>query len=242
MRTLSYPILLFRSNLSMPPKRLQRQLSSRSNSKSNSEGEGDKLTNEKTLVKDLEPKPCFTCARQITPRANWSSIRYCSDRCKSWKSIVKIGKAEDYSKEVTGKIETTSSPSLLEKSLSIRESSIVLALDAWIEATILYIAKESPSPAPLQRVSELMHIDLQRDQAPSYYTTIKEEALKQNPGEREMIRRAARRLVVLPPASWPFTAQYGSTDQRITLTQLPGKRVLTTLQDVSFAKGEMYVQ
>lgn len=53
------------------------------------------------LLSDLQPKPCFTCGREITPRAkwlrNWDSITACSDGCKAQKpssknTIIKVKK------------------------------------------------------------------------------------------------------------------------------------------------------
>ena len=217
----------------MPPKRLQRQRSS-------SSGEGSVETGESEATSAMLPKPCFTCARQITPRAkwarNWAAIRFCSERCKGWRSIVKVGLADD--------LVATATPSLLERSLFARDAALMLHLDAWIEATLMHLVaaqggSQRLAGVPLMLVSEAMHADLARQER-SYHATIKSETLGQSPGEREMVRRAARRLVILPPDSWAFTAHFGPSIQRVNLTQNGGKRALRTLHDVSFAKGEMY--
>lgn len=234
----------------MAPKLLARcQLSTSSISSSSSNVGIDEDVQPTTL----EPKACFTCGRGITPRAkwarNWSSIRYCSDRCKSWKSLFLVGKAFEYK-------QTEEKPvSLLESCLVIKDSNLFLYLDAWIEATMMHLVDEKVGKqsqikgdrgVALQKVSESMHLDLQlqaeQTSLPHYIIAIRDNILQQAPGEREMIRRAARRFVVLSSDRWAYTKHFGPSLHQIAVFQKNGKQnLLQTLQDVSFAKGEMYI-
>ncbi|UZJ52497.1 hypothetical protein CBS101457_001817 [Exobasidium rhododendri] len=141
----------------------------------------------------------------------------------------------------------------------MKSPTILLHLDAWLEGTILEAVKNGPvdriqkksqstAAIGLEQISVLLHKDIEEGSSkggtdtPAHYTFVKNEILHQNPGEREMIRRAARRLVILDPETWAYTQHLGPCEQRVTLTQEKGKKILRTLQDVSFAKGEMYVQ
>lgn len=202
-------------------------------------------------VSSLSPKPCYTCGREISPRAkwarNWDAIKYCSDHCKGWKSTVRVGAIEANWEDGI----TTLSPrsEILKSCLAVQDDCLLLHLDAWIEQTIFELIgagkrKGTGGPVALQQISDHMNMELTNPESiPPFCLAIKEKVLKENPGLREIIRRAARRLVILDSKDWPSTQLFGPKHIHIELsTQEKGKHILRTLQDVSFAKGEMYIR
>jgi hypothetical protein len=122
----------------------------------------------------------------------------------------------------------------------------VLHLDAWIEACIAAVAASSrPNQLKqLQDVSSRLHTELRSisDHDSKRIAAFLNETL---PGEREMIRRAARRMVVLPRQSLAVVIhtadEYLPSSCSLVLTQNKGRIKLLTLSDVSHAKGDIEI-
>lgn len=98
------------------------------------------------------PKPCHSCGRVITPRPkwarNWAAIRFCSDRCRSEKSVrlggrgiiasVPIGHTADWKKMAIGRaLQRVDAPSD-ESAEGVQ--TMRLDIDAWAEEVLLRLA------------------------------------------------------------------------------------------------------
>ncbi|KAK0542161.1 hypothetical protein OC844_007863 [Tilletia horrida] len=117
----------------------------------------------------LKPKPCLTCAREITPRAkwakNWESIRTCSDGCKAQRPGVRRNwvrwtttAAEQAGIEEESDARRWASPVL--GVLRTRKDGVqeggaeyTLDLDAWIERTLLHFASHEGSSSGGKKAS-----------------------------------------------------------------------------------------
>jgi hypothetical protein len=223
----------------------------------------------------LQPKPCHCCGREITPRSkwkrNWDEIRFCSDQCRSWPGTIKVFtyKGDEEFINATG-IRSTKSiefegNSNLERCINRDEGEPEkdtplgpkhqlliheLDLDAWIESSILSVAQQSSKSTKfktLQDVAQVMDDDMDKISDVQLGNAIHEYLKHSHTGLRELIRRAARRLVVLPSDSWACTKRnlldLGENQKVpiLTLTQQNGRHKITTLSDVSHAKGEIEI-
>lgn len=224
-----------------------------------------------TQLTEQKPKPCHTCGREITPRRKWAavwpSIKYCSSNCKGGKKFPSVGQAAEMTdRPLDYGNGRPLSPTLLERCLFVDKLNLLLDREAWIEATLMQtvktisdqgaVPKHTKSAAqvvPLSEVSVALHQDLdwhrqvnladpRYSTKPTYITCIENNILRHVPGERERIRRAARRLVVFPLEQSYFAKRFGDTEEphSIGLQDTRGKQ-LETCHDVSFAKGEMFL-
>ena len=210
----------------------------------------------------LTKKPCLTCGRVITPRSNWATnwaeIKYCSDACRKEKrSKMTISWIPADPEEVQRLLQDSSSRNSTIhwlKTAQIPNSHgepIRLNTDEWMEAILLHIAhadspKRKGDPFPTGEDAESI-IKQELDTMPAVQQHSSDEsveamhpvrlAVTSHPGLRERVRRALRRLAVLPASNLAPSGDRGtgSTERRLYLRQR--KRHLVTLEDVSFAKG-----
>jgi hypothetical protein len=201
---------------------------------------------------------------------NWSTIKYCSDKCKKGgKKIPSIGQAaEMMGQPLYYKNERPTSPTWFEKCLFVEKSNLMLDREAWIEATLMHLVKINEdanhaqssmqgrkvhlSGVPLYEVSQQLHQELiwhrlvdpvnpKSAVKPTYITCVEDNILRHVPGERERIRRVARRLIVFPLEQSYFAKRFGDTEEPYAISlKDASNKFLETCHDVSFAKGEMF--
>lgn len=191
----------------------------------------------------LQAKPCLCCGREISPRSkwarNWNSIKFCSDQCRSWRAVVTLPGH-------VSAVERASLDVLLASCLEEHgDKQVRLHLDAWIEAAIWSCARRSTRHAlrTLADVSNDLHRQIQSVHDDPTRGAITAFLQKSKAGEREILRRAARRLVVLPRDRWACT-QFRfdiPIEATLVLTQRAGRQRLMSLSDVSHAKGEIEI-
>lgn len=213
----------------------------------------------------LQPKPCITCARQITPRAKWEkdwpSIKTCSDSCKAFKPGAKPTK---WMLRCSGERldAAVKHDSLLAQCLTFKEAEeggreglLNVDVEAWLELILL-----DSAPAPSHDGKKLPCDDdaarrlaesAQRfdDEAlatedASTTTTLSKHVSEAGPGLRERVRRACRRLFILPPDLWACRAyldvESSQSEHNGGLDLLQNGKVLNGLEGASFAKGPIY--
>lgn len=230
-------------------------------------------------LSSLSPKACLTCGRMITPRAkwakNWAAIKTCSDACKAFKVGSRGNIATLPREEVerdTGEVKGTEG--LVQEMLrALAEKSEVelvqVDVDVWIELALLRCAAPPSAcstlpttddvDAALERVARSCEANtaqgktddtgLEARPADEVSPRTLLATLQSGPGLRERVRRAARRLFILPVEHWAcrdfLEKQAGSeTGMRIPtqgmdrgLDLVQGGKVLKGLEGVSFAKG-----
>lgn len=261
----------------MPPKRNERRANSpplqvQQSAKVHTIEKDDEID-----LSKLQPKPCHCCGREITPRKkwkrNWDEIRFCSDTCKSWPGTIKMFVYQgDGSATAELNINKALKPTELEGNSNLekcikrdegdpnKETPLgpqhqllvhELELDAWIESSIWTVAKQSLSSSQqlktLQDVAQVMDDDMDKISDVQLGNAIHEYLKHSHIGLRELIRRAARRLVVMPPDSWACSKRdllNLAKDEKVPvlrLTQQNGRKKINTLSDVSHAKGEIEI-
>lgn len=254
-------------DVAMPPKRLARSVSSSTSFSSSSKQSSPSpisKSNVRPSVASLNPKPCHACGRIITPRAKWAKdwdgIRFCSDACKSWKAIIPLKSILQPSSLSS----MTQMHTVIPQELSIMdfvrwekkkgEPMYTFWLNAYVEACLFDVASKSAPSAKrsLYEVEESITLQLHscipelKDGITNIFT--------KPPGQHEIIKRAARRLVILPfqqSALYNFIST-SSQDMQGSISRSylhksrhfgiwHGKKRLQTLEDVSFAKGTVEV-
>ncbi|EPQ31837.1 uncharacterized protein PFL1_00036 [Pseudozyma flocculosa PF-1] len=91
-------------------------------------------------LSSLQPKPCITCGRIITPRAkwakNWDGIKTCSDRCRSTKpgKIVALWSAPD--QHAVEACDGTTLSRLM-RQVEGQHGQIKVDIEDWVEACIV---------------------------------------------------------------------------------------------------------
>lgn len=230
-----------------------------------SEGGNSKGAAPPSLSK-LIPKACLTCGRIITPRSNWAKnwaeIKYCSDACRKEKrSKMTISWIPADPDELQRRRQDASAGNgrlHWLKAAQIpgsHEEPIRLNIEEWIEAVLLYIAlanspKRKGDPYPTgedaeniikQELDTMSQAQRQSSGGDGEALHPVRAAVTSHPGLRERVRRALRRLAVLPASDLASSSdcENGSTERRLYLRQ--GKRHLLTLDDVSFAKGPIEI-
>lgn len=215
----------------------------------------------KVPLSDLSPKSCLTCGRVITPRAKWAKgwegIKYCSDRCRSTrpgKVVVRFSTSSD----LVG-LGTVAG-------VKVEGSGVIVDLETFVEATILHAAgeKEATLEDTQDRIKAVLaEASITMGQPQGGETTESEpeseaksketnnqndnmhplwKALDSPPGFRERVRRAARRLAL------GITHDSDSEQTNIVTTEkgkielLQRGKPLRTVEELSFAKGTLYIR
>ncbi|CEH18206.1 Uncharacterised conserved protein UCP037205 [Ceraceosorus bombacis] len=205
------------------------------------------------------PKPCHTCARVITPRAkwerNWDEIRFCSSSCKSQRP----GKLVRWQASDSSEANFLATPSALSISTTHEADLFVTDLEAWVEAALFETAKKSAEgrlatcedvearlTGELDALAHNVAISTGQQEGPTIGADPDNcrqtrdhplsSALRAPPGQRERVRRAARRLAILESSLWALARlQHITFKGHVQLFQR--NKQLTSLEDVSFAKG-----
>lgn len=221
----------------MPPKRSERQIGTAPLTDDNKD---DHVNGHSTVL--VQPKPCLSCGREISPRAkwmrNWDEIRFCSDRCKLWRSTLVFSVFDD-------RIASKDDDTCLTRCISVHDDRLHFHLDAWIEASIVTMAAQSrPNHLKrLQDVSTRLHEELSN--AGHHVISQRISTVLSQGGEREIIRRAARRIIVLPRHSLSLVQRTADVffppSSVLALSQNGGKDRLLSLSDVSHAKGDIEI-
>ncbi|PWN37608.1 uncharacterized protein FA14DRAFT_159578 [Meira miltonrushii] len=203
-------------------------------------------------------------------KRNWDEIRFCSDQCRSWPGTIKVFTyqgGEDVGSPAGVNMNKVTKPTELEGNSNLekcinrdegdpnKETPLgpqhqllvhELDLDAWIESSIWAVAQQSSKATKLktlQDVAQVMDDDMDKISDVQLGNAIHEYLKHSHAGLREMIRRAARRLVVMPSESWACSKRnlIGEKVPVLALSQKDGRQRLITLSDVSHAKGEIEV-
>ncbi|SPO35265.1 uncharacterized protein PSFLO_00736 [Pseudozyma flocculosa] len=219
-------------------------------------------------LSSLQPKPCITCGRIITPRAkwakNWDGIKTCSDRCRSTKpgKIVALWSAPD--QHAVEACDGTTLSRLM-RQVEGQHGQIKVDIEDWVEACIVDEARSQSAtkrrhneaaPSDTKAKAKGNAIGTDDDGAQSEETQPAAQvpsemhshplwiALDSPPGLRERVRRAARRLALglqsRPDAGEGQSAGQDAAPPLIELVQ--NGKVLRTLQDFSFAKGTLSIR
>lgn len=188
-----------------------------------------------------QPKPCHTCARQITPRAkfkaNFDDVKYCASSCRDQKPgrVIRWSDRKEVLGGTLGTLAKTRE-GLEEQEGTKRE----VDLERWVEVCLLDVAREAGGKAPLPTCEDV-EVRLQDEvkslgegdesaspSAPEQPQHPLLKALHSPPGLRERVRRAARRQIIFRPEGLNGTL----------LLYTKGRTTpLVTLEDVSYAKG-----
>lgn len=207
-------------------------------------------------------------------KRNWDEIRFCSDQCRSWPGTIKVFtyQGDEGTADLAGmNLNKITKPTPLEGNTNLercinrdegdpnKETPLgpkhqllihELDVDAWIESSIWTVAQQSSKSTnlkSLQDVAQVMDDDMDKLADVQLGNAINEYLKHSHTSLREMIRRAARRLVVMPCDSWACTKRNLlklAENQKVPillLTQQKGRQRLVTLSDVSHAKGEIEV-
>lgn len=212
----------------------------------------------KVSVNDLSAKSCLTCGRVITPRAkwasDWSSIKYCSDRCRSSRPGKLVARFNHSEKDAA---------LARYDGCTVSDDAMHVDVELWVESVLLEVArtKEATLDDVQQRILLLVReagVLQESDDAEEREATSENveegtgrddeqrhplwKALDSAPGLRERIRRAARRLALgINHDSNPAQTTITTTESgRIELLQ--AGKALRTVEDLSFAKGTLTVR
>lgn len=226
-------------------------------------------TSNKTSLSDLTPKACLTCGRVITPRAkwakDWAGIKYCSDRCRSTRPG-KVVVTFKHDAGDAGDLEACSGVSGGEG------EELRVDVETFVEGVVLDVAGRKGGGTledAQDRIEELLKRasipigsarqvskdedgsdkgtdQSDKEQVPTVHSTTPPhplwKALDHPPGVRERLRRAARRLALsITHDSSPHQTLNTTTDSSPLLLSQSGKP-LRTVQDLSFAKGDIHIQ
>ncbi|PWN22547.1 hypothetical protein BCV69DRAFT_281526 [Microstroma glucosiphilum] len=208
---------------------------------------------------------------------NWSEIKTCSDACKAFKvgsrgniasvpreEIERRAEEEGKSKSMEGSVKET----LRALAGKDGEGLAQIDVDAWIELALLRCAAppsasstlpttddvdaalervaRSCGDTPLQRKTENAGSEVESSNEVPPRTLL--ATLQSGPGLRERVRRAARRLFILPVEHWACrdVVEHKAVEARTSLPLdgmergldlVQGGKVLKGLEGVSFAKG-----
>ncbi|SPO44195.1 uncharacterized protein PSANT_01880 [Moesziomyces antarcticus] len=214
----------------------------------------------KVSVNDLSARSCLTCGRVITPRAkwasDWSSIKYCSDRCQSSRPGKLVARFNHSEKDAA---------LARYDGCTVSDDAMHVDVELWVESVLLDVARRKE--ATLDDVQQQILVLLKEAEVLQESNHAEEreadsdgqdaegakgredeqrhplwKALDSAPGLRERIRRAARRLALgINHDSNPAQTTITTTESgRIELLQ--AGKALRTVEDLSFAKGTLTVR
>ncbi|CAO1619605.1 unnamed protein product [Parajaminaea phylloscopi] len=210
----------------------------------------------------LDPKPCITCGRVITPRAkwakNWDSIKTCSDSCKAFKPNVKSAGYWVYT-DGTARLPSDSGSDVVLQTLSQSilvqppsgdatqndGSKVHVAIDAWVERALLRTA--APSTASKAQLPTCDALEPRLLQAAKTFDAAFPSALPPSSGKGPTsladalqdggpgLRERVRRAARRLFVLEP--ADWATGDESVGLQLLQEGKVLNGLEGASFAKG-----